>query len=237
MLPMIRIVTFAALLFCSAPAFACSCVQIPTFCETITWHGAIDSNYLIIHAIVEDKESEWMDVRILDVLFGTPSETVITIPNGYGADCRMSIAPFNTGDQYIFALYGETYHLSICGITWLEVDGPHIKGEIAPGINKIRINEFPTIDNCGSIGTMLTSISVYPTLTSQSVGIYTTHDLEGVEIVMYDMLGRMIIKTPPQSLLESEPFEISAQDLPSGCYTIALYVAGTRRTFRVIVVS
>lgn len=232
-----RLVTLLAFAFYTCPAFACTCAPVPTFCESITWNGSIDSNYLIIHAIVEDKESEWMHVRILDVLFGTPTETIIAIPNGYGADCRMSIAPFNTGDQYIFALYGETYHLSICGVTWLEVDGNQIKGDIAPGINKIRISDFPTIDNCGGIGTMLTSISVYPTLTSHTVGIHTTADLEGVEIRMYDMIGRLILRTPQRTLLVSEPFEIRADDLPSGCYTIALSLAGIRRTFRVVILS
>ena len=94
---------------------ACSCVYIPTFCETITYiHGVIDTGYVIVHARVEDKSSSEMHVRVLTILFGTPNGSVLTIPQGYGADCRQNVEIFDQDSEYIFALYGRSDQGTIC---------------------------------------------------------------------------------------------------------------------------
>ena len=145
----------------------CNCVPIGTFCETITTEGKIDTTYLIVYGEVERKTSEVMHVRIIDLLFGSPSEEVLTIPNGYGIDCREPIAKFKEGSQYLFALHGKDvlgYFLLTCGVTSLEVTGGEVRGAIAPGIERVRIEDFATLNACGNIGTLLSSVSVLPTL-------------------------------------------------------------------------
>jgi hypothetical protein len=216
---------------------ACSCIYVPTFCETITFPGYIDSNYLIIHGQVESKNSESMKVRIIDVLFGTPTETVVTIEQGYGVDCRESISHFETSNNYVFALYGASYNLSICGVTWLPVAGGVIRGNIAPGITQIKIKDFPSLSNCGDIGAVLTFISVYPTLTSEYIQVSTTRDIDNIDISVYDLMGRIVFQNSSSELLESEPLIIPADRLIAGCYAITVHYAGLRRTYKVLVVS
>jgi hypothetical protein len=216
---------------------ACSCLFIPTFCETITRPGYVDSNYLIIHGRVESKNQESMQVRILDVLFGTPEDMVVTIPQGYGADCRESINGFEPNGHSLFALYGDTYHLSICGVTWLPIVGDVITGAIAPGISHLKIKDFPTLNNCGDIGAVLTFISVYPTLTSEHIKISSSRDIENIDISVHDMMGRRVFTSTSEALLEAEPLVISADHLAAGCYAITIRYAGIRKTYKVVVVS
>lgn len=219
---------------------ACSCAYVPTFCETITFGGHISSAYLIVHGIVEDKDGSYMTVRIKDVLFGNPQLVNIAIPDGNGADCRESISTFTIGKDYIFAVYdhGEFgYSLSICGVTWLEVENNVAKGPIAPGVTSLAIQDFHQLQDCGDIDVISTSISVNPTLTSDVIEVETNAENLLVEIVMYDMLGRMVYSRPAYHLMATEPLVIAADQLPSGCYTIVTEAVGIRQVFRVVIVT
>jgi len=234
------LISFIILLVTHIHGLSCSCVYIPTFCETITYgNGSIDTNYLIIHARVESKSNTEMKVRVLTVLFGTPNGSVLTIPQGYGADCRESIDGFDQNSEYIFALRGrseEGYHLSICGVNYLNISGDEIIGDIAPGIKRIRIADFPTVENCGGLGSILSFIDVIPTLTSGDVVVSTTKDIEEINIAMYDMVGRLVYRSTNDVLLESEPLIIPGSHFPAGCYAIVTNSAGVRRIFRVVII-
>lgn len=219
---------------------ACSCAYIGTFCETITFGGAISSSYLIVHATVENKSASDMSVRIIDVLFGNPSQNTLVIPDGNGADCRESISNFTVGNSYIFAVYdhGEFgYSLSICGVSWLPIEGNMVKGPIAPNLTSLPIQDFPQLQECGDLGTTLTTISVNPTLTSDRIVVKTTAENLLVEIEMYDMRGRIVFTRHAYQLMAADPLTIAVDQLPSGCYTIVTESIGIRRTFRVVVVS
>ena len=221
-------------------AFSCSCIYIPTFCETISYGGGpIDSNYVIIHARVDSKNNDEMHVRVLTILHGTPDGNVLTIPQGYGADCRASIDGFEKNKEYIFALRGNSssYFLSICGVTSLRVSGKDIIGDIAPGVHRIPIAEFPTIDNCGNIGSLLAFIDVTPTLTANRFEVSTTQNINDIRITVYDMLGRRMIQPYTGYLYVSEPFTIQANHFLPGSYVVVTEVAGIRRVFRVVIIS
>ncbi len=231
------------ILLCSAFAtgFSCSCAYVPTFCESITYlDGTIDSNYVIVHAEVLSKNNSEMELRMLTHLFGTPSESVLTVPQGYGADCRESIGGFNVGSEYVFAFWGRSdggYNLSICGVNWLNVSGNEVVGSIAPGIDRIRIADFGELQDCGNLGSTLTFIDVTPTFTSGDIEVSTTRDIEGINIAMYDMIGRLVYAPTSNVLLESAPLVIPGIHFPSGCYAIVTEVKGIRRVFRVMIVS
>jgi hypothetical protein len=219
--------------------YACSCAYVPTFCETISYGGTVDSFYLIVHARVENKSASEMKIRVIDVLFGTTPETVLTIPQGYGADCRESINRFNENSEYIFALYGTSdigYNLYICGVTSLTVSGNQIIGDIAPGVHKLAIKDFPTLQNCGGIGSLLSSVDVTPTLASGTIHVSTTRDIEDMRITMYDLMGRLVYSAQPDILLAALPWDIDSRHFPAGYYAIITETAGIRRVFKVVIV-
>jgi hypothetical protein len=232
-----------ALLFLLArpeSSYACSCAYVPTFCETISFNGgAIDSSYVIVHAKVESKNNDGMSIRILNILFGEPEGTVLHIPQGYGADCRESVDGFDKNSEYIFALLGYQgdYFLYICGVTWLNVSGNEAVGSIAPGVNRLKISEFTSLNNCGGIGSSLAFIEVTPTLTSTEFEISASQDIDDLSVRMYDMAGRLAYHAPARTLLAGSPLVISAGHFPPGCYAILTETAGFRRTFRVIIIS
>ena len=54
---------------------------------------------------------------------------------------------------------------------------------------------------------------------------------------MYDMTGRLVYAPGNEQLLASEPMIIPGDRFPSGCYAIVTKVAGSRRTFKVVIAS
>ncbi len=162
---MLRLVFSIAAFYALMPVVVgCSCVFIPTFCEPITYpSGDIDSMLLIVHGKVEGKTADEMQVRVVDVLFGAVEENILRIPNGDGADCQEFISKFSMGDTYLFALrqfiHGR-YHLSTCGVTWLEVRHGMVYGAIAPGVSKITFNAFASLPDCGDLSGDLNRKSV-----------------------------------------------------------------------------
>lgn len=230
---------FVFLISSATTGTACSCAFIATFCETITSGGAIDSNYLIVHARVDKKSPDEMQVGVIDVLFGEASEQTLRIPQGYGADCRESIDRFALHSEYIFALYGNSgdgYNLFICGVTWLAISGNEIVGDIAPGIHRIAIKDFPLLQNCGGIGSVLSTLDVTPTLSSGTIHVSSTKDIEDLRITMFDLAGRLVYSTTPDILTAEQPWVIDSRQFPAGYYVIATETAGIRRVFRVVIV-
>lgn len=239
-----KLVLLITLVFpATAAMWACTCIYyIPTFCETITYgnNGNVHPNLLIVHGRVTDIQSDHMKVHILDILSGTTGEQTIRVRSGNGADCVVFVGLFSKNASYIFAFNGSPesdYILSECGVSFLSVNGDEINGPVAPGINRIRIADFPTLNDCGGIGSRISVIDVYPTLTDGEIRVTSTADIENISISVYDMLGRRVYKPADVIIHAAMPIVIPGSHFAAGCYAIVVEAQGVRRVFRVVVAA
>jgi hypothetical protein len=222
---------------------ACSCAYIPTFCETITFgNDSVNANYIIAHVSVEEKFATGMKVKIRQVFFGQPESSIISIESGNGADCRRNTEQFTVGNQYLFAISGNSqygYSISECGITVLDVTGGTIYGPIAPGIDQLPLTQLPQLDACGNlISVPLEGITVRPTLTSENIQIFFFSDAIGkFEYAMFDMSGREVIPYTTTELLHTSPITIPTSHYAAGCYAIVTRVNGIKKVFKVVIVN
>lgn len=82
-------------------SYACSCVDIQTFCETITFGGTgeIDPNLLIVRARKRQTTAVGMEIDLIDIFHGQEARTVVEVGKGNGADCGV-----NTDQQQVYIL-------------------------------------------------------------------------------------------------------------------------------------
>lgn len=230
-------------LFSHLAGKACSCAYIPTFCETITFgNDSINANYIIAHVSVEEKFATGMKIEVRQLFFGQPESSTITIESGNGADCRRNTEQFTVGNQYLFAISGNTqygYSISECGITVLDVTGGTIYGPIAPGIDQLPLTQLPQLDACGNlISVPLEGITVRPTLTSDNIQIFFFSDIVGhLEYAMFDMSGREVIPYTTTELFPVSPITIPTSHYAAGCYAIVTRLNGIKKVFKVVIAN
>ena len=225
------------LFLCYTGVRACSCVQINTFCETIYGGTAISPSYLIVHAKVKSIRNNGMDADILDILFGEAPGSRVSVRKGNGADCGVNTDVFEEGKEYLFALWewnGE-YGLSICGVSWLNVQNGVVRGEIAPGINRIDLDEFREIPECGGIGSVLATLEFTPNPAYADLLVQSSVLIEQpIAFTLYDITGRRILQED-LDLSQDAIGYINVRDISSGIYVLVVEVNGIIRSQKVVV--
>ncbi len=230
-------------LFLPFTLWPCSCVDIKTFCETITYgSGAIDPDLIILGEKRADNEAG-MVVEVMDVLHGAETSASITVLRGNGADCMENTDRFQVGEQLILALYGlegspATYRLFICGVNYLQVDDDKVKGAIAPGINSLRYNKFRQLDRCGfqPVGN-LAELFIFPNPARQQLFLGTQEPGRSLQVTVRvrDLLGRQIGGSQTFNLDEKTYQEIPIGHLNSGMYVLEAIAGQERRLMKVVV--
>jgi hypothetical protein len=165
-----KIMILIVYLFLSESAFACTCINPPTYCETMQ---SETSDLLIVGYKITDIY-HGMSIKIVQVLEGTETRDTITVWGDNGMLCRHSSASFSLYDTIVFALhncdlYGnwaggsyeqtDHYQISNCGVYYLDYFNGQVIGSIANGINLLNLNNFQQLHFSCS----LTAIEEYST--------------------------------------------------------------------------
>ncbi len=155
--------TFISLSLClllsNSKLLACSCAYVETFCESQTFGTDTINAHLIVYGKKVRRENGGMRVEVFQTLHGSMDGQSLFVRDGDGADCGMWTDDFENGQEFIFSLspdwresQGESrYFISICGVNVLEVENGIVKGNVAPGIKSIPLEDFDTIGDCGDL--------------------------------------------------------------------------------------
>lgn len=241
----IKIFTLYLTLVFSLPSYACSCILIESFCETITFNdGNIDPNLLIILGKKKSNTGSGMKVDVLDVLHGTESNTQITVRKGNGADCGVNTDRFENGEELVMALWGGEqqgeiiYNLSICGITFLEVDNGIVKGAIAPGIRNLAYEDLKTLSDCGTLtpGFFDLETVFFPNPVSEQANFFIDANAPiNISANVFDTKGSLVGKNRIQLDEFNQTGHIPTKQLPNGVYFVEFSVLSSRKTYKLVV--
>ncbi|MEL7119070.1 MAG: T9SS type A sorting domain-containing protein [Bacteroidota bacterium] len=240
-----------SLLFTGTP-FCCSCIYIPSFCETVTFDDTIYSDLVIMGEII-NKNGVGMNVRILDKFYGKETANEIFVRGGNGADCGDDLWHFEAGQQVILNLYDHylsqeqndnIYWLSICGINYLHVNNNKVEGPIAPGVSQLDYLDFRRGTYCPSFskygrGIFSLVIDVFPNPSyQQDVTIKVNEEVESLEWKLVDLFGRVISSGIRRELEANESFtlELTKLNLANGIYfTYFTYEDNIHQTFKLLI--
>lgn len=225
---------------------ACTCGGTENFCEDIRdLDGNILERLLIIRGKVSQKDSEGLDVDIQETLFGIFDDDEIYIPQGHGIDCSMFINDFEVAKEYIFSLdkrsHNNEYYLSICQVSFLEIENEVIYGNIASGIESIGYQEFGDLEGCGNglkIFSINYDIAVFPNPTNDILKIKNLNSFglaENVRVECFDILGREhcpFIKE--DGILAGETWTINLESLSSGIYFFKLFANQQEAVYKIM---
>ncbi|NUO01601.1 MAG: T9SS type A sorting domain-containing protein [Saprospiraceae bacterium] len=235
-----------ALLGYSGISHACSCIYIPTFCETITYgnNGQI-ADYLSVYAgTVSAATDSEIELLVQETYFGEfNTGQTIRLAKGFGADCVLELSNFAVGDTYIIAAnkHENTWRLSACGITFLKVQNGEVIGPIAPGVSRVSLAEFVSEANCGNLtggnglGFLL---KVNPTLTSGDVNISTSLEVAvPIQVTVFDAAGRLVHQAKESAFTENKPIVLDMEAWAAGMYFVRMDLLGQRKTVKVVKVG
>lgn len=244
---LIFIVLFIA--FFSTSVFACSCAFVDNFCETITAEdGTLWEGLQIFQVKVTGQGNTGISVKVLNVLHGKDhlDETLFFI-NGSGVDCTMGTSGFQVGKEFIFAAWPrqDNWSLSICGISFLEVENGNVKGAIAPGINKLSLEEFGKVANCGNLNGVGPGISgnelstlfqVFPSPVSETLTLKPANDtlVFSLDLEVFDALGRLVHREREAPFGNGANLRIMVSNWSNGVYFFRVTAWDRRHTFKVV---
>lgn len=218
-----------------APLFACDCLPVATFCETIAnTSGGIDSTRQIDLIRVINADENGIDVKVLRSYNGADlSNQKLRFIRGNSANCISSLHEMNIGEEYIFAGrgYQENWYLSDCGVTFLRVKNNQIQGPVAPNLSSMSLSEFSSAMLCSTPF----QIYVLPTLHSQSTAIYTAVDAPFyVDIVVFDVLGRILSERRVHNFSVDHPIVVDMDNWNTGLHIVLVKGENWKRAFKVI---
>lgn len=232
----------------SSIVYACSCVAIETFCETITYGGNGIWPDLIVYGEKTADRSDGMEIKVLSVIHGTENRASIFVNAGNGANCGENTNRFAVGKRFVFALIKSNffdldpndYWLSVCGVNFLEVNGANIVGPIAPNVRSIPLTKFNTLSNCGNFNPILSvegnlSFKIYPNPADQffNIEFLTDKKIEG-DLRIFDATGRFIRKWA----IEAESGDKVVQtisDLSPGLYFLEINALEQKHLVKIVV--
>lgn len=220
---------------------ACTCVYIPTFCQTLTFpNDTISAHYVIVHARAERHTANGLKIRVIDLLYGDETEHEIEIRRGNGANCLVNTDLFTLGKDYIFAFHGKhegLYSLSYCGVTWLEVANGLVTGAITEEITSIPIHKLDEVMECPGLSPGTGSVAVYPNpvFTSINIDVDLTVEAE-IEVSLYDISGKQVWHRDAEVIMPGVPYEVNVSQIPPGTYLLIYAINGIRETQKIVVV-
>jgi hypothetical protein len=187
-------------------AMACTCMNPPTYCETVQSYPA---DLLILGYKFEDNY-HGMGIKIVQVLDGIENRDTLTVWGDNGMLCRWYCGAFGMGDTLVFALHHcdllggnlekpDHYQVSICGVYWLSYANGQVSGAIDIGVTSLGLNEFQQLNtSCAPTGIEehRQSIFLYPNPTT---GILTIEGIEG-KTEVYDLYGRLVLTAEANTL-------------------------------------
>jgi len=184
-----KLILLVVYLFLSEYAFTCSCINPPTYCETMQ----SESSDLLIIGFKFMDIYHGMSIKIVQVLEGNETRDTITVWGDNGILCRHYSSLFAMNDTLIFALhncdlYGNSmeqldhYQISSCGVYYLDYFNGQVIGSIANGVTSLNLNNFQQLHFSCS----LTSID--------------EHTTNKVLIKTIDVLGRETKETKNEPL-------------------------------------
>ncbi|MEM1321670.1 MAG: T9SS type A sorting domain-containing protein [Bacteroidota bacterium] len=221
---------------------ACSCIDIPTFCETITYGGDGEVTVgLIVRARKTKTLNDGMVVEIQDVLYGEESDGSLIVRDGNGADCGLHTGVFEENEELILALhrFGERYSISICGHNFLRIEDNTVRGNIKPGINNLSYEQFLRTVDCGDLkfSRLEDILKVYPTLTRGPVQLESRAERNDLRLRynVYNALGRLMIQSNEFALAPSASEFIEMGNLAKGIYMVELVAEFRKVVYRIVV--
>jgi len=188
----------------SAQAYSCSCMQPTTYCASLQ---QVDADIVILAYKVMDMQ-HGMKIKVVQVLNGTEIRDTLTVWGDNGALCRLATAYFAINDTLVFGLHncdlmgnligGSTleqtdhYHISACGIYWLDYSNGIVSGNIDNGLNSLSLNAFKQY-GCMPVGLEdhTSSLKLYPNPFSSST-IIDLPSFEPYTLSIYDVLGNKV---------------------------------------------
>ena len=224
--------------------YACSCVDIQTFCETITFGGTgeIDPNLLIVRATKRQSTAIGMEIDLIDIFHGEESRTVVEVRKGNGADCGVNTDQFRNGEELLLALWrggaDDVYGLSICGVNFLSIrSGGIVSGAIAPGIDLLPLAAFSELDQCGQLDPEGFNFpnAVFPSLTSDNTNLLMEVNVPiTAQIQVYDASGRRVSQNTVNFEEGRITHIIPMSNLAAGLYFIRVQVGSQRKVYKVV---
>ncbi len=240
---------FFALIGMLGKSHACSCVYIPTFCETLTFgnDGQIREGQNVYLATVSGITATGIELFIEKTYFGeVKTWQNLNIENGNGANCLVMLNNFHVGDRYILSPHksgDNTWWLSECGISYLRVQNDKVVGPIAPGVSEVPVAAFASTPNCGNLKDIDVPepgfpFKINPTLTSDQVVVST--DLEtpvSLEVMVFDATGRLVHRAKNGAFDQNATLVIDMLPWSAGVYFVRLSLYGQRKTVKVVKVG
>ncbi|MBI1225176.1 MAG: T9SS type A sorting domain-containing protein [Bacteroidetes bacterium] len=231
-------------------AFACDCIPVPTFCETITYdnNGQI-WDYLSVHRVkVASTASNGVNLYFLETYFG---ENYVGhtefFENGTGADCNLFFNNFQVGETYIVAAQhdGNTWRVSECGISYLKVENGMVMGNIAPGVTQVALSDFSSTANCGDltpvdvlVPDLNDALTVKPTLATDIITVMANQTFRtqptALQLVVYDVAGRLVLAENYADFNFYRPAYIDTKFWGSGVYFLHLKTGRLVDTVKVV---
>jgi len=239
------------LLLLALPGFAgighaCSCVYIPTFCESITYgnNGQINDRLSVYAGTVSTVTESDIEMLVQETYFGEFNTwQTITLRRGFGADCVLNLSNFVVGETYIIASskYENTWQLSGCGISYLKVQDGEVTGPIAPGVSQVSLAEFVSKANCGNLNGGNGPgfpLHVNPTLTSDVVNITTELPAPvPIRVTVFDAAGRLVSQNKENQFDQNKTIVLDTQTWAAGVYFVRMELLNQRKTVKVVKVS
>ncbi len=224
---------------------ACSCAYVETFCESQTYGTDTLNTHLIIYGKKVRRENGGMRVEVLQTLHGAVAGQSIFVRDGDGGDCGMFTENLENGKEFIFALspdwresQGESrYFISICGVNVLEVEAGLVKGNIAPGIKSIPVEDFGTITDCGDLppisGGLEVRLGPIPTANQLEFKLSFSGQVFG-SAQLINAIGQEVSRFPiaGEDFLEKT---VDVSRFAPGIYFMEVNVVGRRKVIKIII--
>lgn len=216
--------------------YACSCIFVETFCESIGPSSEQIWMDIIALGRVKEKTSRGMYVEIIDPIYGDASSNIF-IRKGNGADCGISTDIFPEGSLYIFGATeyydkseGEMYWLNSCLVSYLEFRAGNVIGAIAGSTEQQNYTDFRKGVKCNLLESLpknqsgALSASVFPNPTAQNIWFVLNTDHSQVDYNLFSLDGKIILKGIRKELEAGIPNEIDLQhlSLPAGFYILQI---------------
>ncbi|MEO1260267.1 MAG: T9SS type A sorting domain-containing protein [Bacteroidota bacterium] len=243
---------FYHLLFClffvPKLAFACDCIYIDNFCETLTFgnNGVINETWSIHHVTIAATHSEGVNVKVIKTYHGIDLEDrTAFIRRGDGGNCQLNTDVFSVNEEYLVVAGisgGGEWGVSACGITVLKIEGSTAKGPIAPDLTQVALADLTSLTECGEMSVVPNNepyiepaVSVLPSLATDFVTVRTSSsDQFYVALAVYDASGRLIYKERDFGFNQNTELVVDVNNWSNGLYFFRVNIAGKSNTVRIV---
>lgn len=210
-------------------ANACSCGAPVTFCEG---SSQTYSNIGLFKIISFSSNSTFMDVVLLDSIYGDfPSDT-ITVVGQDGLNCNATLNFFNVGDSLVLNLFtrddsmNSTMDLIACFFSSLTYSNDVVTGMIEPGVQTKSYQDFKKdIDNCLlMVNTQQIEGEtwiIYPNPVHDFFEIKTDNFI--LDISIFNTSGQVVMNL---SGINERNKIVAVSELERGVYIIRVYTEG-----------